>query len=1060
MDAKRWRVCLAVCLVTLMVGALVPSIAAAAALPMGTIKGTVTGYDGVKLRNAEVVAYVMTGVAGRTGWEEQAVASTRSTRTGTYALKLPPGTYRIGFFPADPSKYAWEYFPDAAKPCDAYDITLKARQTIRGVNARLAQAGHISGVVVDSQDQPLAGMDVRLLQQWPAQLHLCAETTSAGDGTFEFTGLPVGWFAVWSYDPAGWHVPDERSEASILLAGEQVSGMRIVLGEAGKISGTVRDAQGTPIGGIQVVPYFWQDWDDGGSWEPKWELAAQTAVDGGYVVGSLAPADYVIRFSDENQNFAQEYFDDGAAPSSASAVGVIAGAITESIDAVLEAGGSISGTVTSADGPIVGGPDTGVAFDVLTDYGWESVGAVFPTSTGGYTARLPLGTYRVSFFDWAWDHVPEYWNDAFFVRDATAIVLSAEQPDVADVDAYLARPGHITGRITNAAGEPLENIQVAASDPGDGDWSDISYAATDANGNYDLPVPVGTWRVHFWDDTGTYLEETYDDASWVGEGVDVTIASEQQVVAGIDATLVAAAHIRGRVTDEAGNPIANIGVGANVPSDNEGDGPMGVTGTNTDDDGYYDLSVPDGIYYVDFGGWDNTKYVAAWYDDAEDWPYAVPVAVSVAAPAENIDAVLALGAHIKGHVTDQDGNPLQGIGVGVYVPAVNPWDEPRNTGWNTTDSNGDYDIVVRPGPYVIQFEDWAGSGYLGEWYDDVWNWDQATVVETALETPAENIDASLAVGAHITGTVTNDQGEPLAGISVNANLVPENQEDGPQGVSGSDTNENGEFDILVPTGEYVLEAQDYNNRIYLGEWYDDAVDWTQATPILTSLQAPAEGLSIVLARGVHVSGRVTDNSGNGLAGIGVNPHLVPVDPDQWPQVIGEGTDTDADGYFDLLAAPGTYIVLFQDFNDDSQYLMKWYADARDYRDATPIEVIEGVPVEGLAVTLDKGAHISGRLTNSAGDPLAGFRVVISEIPSDPGQEPQGVAGVETDENGFYDALVPDGTYIVNFGEWSNPTPAYLSEWYDDVQDWTTATPVTVTADTPAVSIDAILAPLP
>jgi hypothetical protein len=87
----------------------------------------------------------------------------------------------------------------------------------------------------------------------------------------------------------------------------------------------------------------------------------------------------------------------------------------------------------------------------------------------------------------------------------------------------------------------------------------------------------------------------------------------------------------------------------------------------------------------------------------------------------------------------------------------------------TTGEDGTYSIPgLAPGRYKVQFEP-VGSNELGQWYDGASLAADAEPVTLAAEANRGGVDAALASGSTVSGTVTEvGSGEPLAGIEVDA----------------------------------------------------------------------------------------------------------------------------------------------------------------------------------------------------------------------------------------------------------------------------------------------------
>src|SRR4029077_153824 len=123
-----------------------------------------------------------------------------------------------------------------------------------------------------------------------------------------------------------------------------------------------------------------------------------------------------------------------------------------------------------------------------------------------------------------------------------------------------------------------------------------------------------------------------------------------------------------------------------------------------------------------FAGPTGSNLVSEYHPNTIDYWMAVPVKVSAGASVSGIDASLAAGASITGHVTDDQGHPVQGVNVSASSTAM------LGGGFATTDSNGDYVITgLVTGDYRVQFTPPLDSTLAPAFYSDA-NTATSTVV--------------------------------------------------------------------------------------------------------------------------------------------------------------------------------------------------------------------------------------------------------------------------------------------------------------------------------------------
>ena len=119
------------------------------------------------------------------------------------------------------------------------------------------------------------------------------------------------------------------------------SGINATLALAGHVTGTVTNASGTGVGGIDVHAYLA---DGSGGWiQTRLTL---TAADGSYDLDYLRAGSYRIEFTDNHLgDYLTQYYNNKPTLALADNVAVTGGETTSGINAVLVAAGHITGTV-------------------------------------------------------------------------------------------------------------------------------------------------------------------------------------------------------------------------------------------------------------------------------------------------------------------------------------------------------------------------------------------------------------------------------------------------------------------------------------------------------------------------------------------------------------------------------------------------------------------------------------------------------------------------------------------------------------------------------------------
>jgi hypothetical protein len=323
----------------------------------------------------------------------------------------------------------------------------------------------------------------------------------------------------------------------------------------------------------------------------------------------------------------------------------------------------------------------------------------------------------------------------------------------------------------------------------------------------------------------------------------------------------------------------------------------------------------------------------------------------------------AMAGSISGTVTAEAGGaPIPGIQVCQYE---------RNgaieESCTQTDAGGHYAFGSLPaGSYVIDFS--GQSGNL-KWVDELYNderysW-EANLVTIGATQDAGGIDAALAEGGSIAGTVTDEtSGLPIAGIeacAIDHQGIPSRCS-----LSGA----NGEYLLNgLRSGEYDVEYEGGSRVNYLTEFYLDAATWAAATDVSVTAPATTTGIDAELSPGAQILGHVSEvGTGAPLAGVRVCA------AEAAPGEHNGCDSTDAAGDYAIRSLPaGTYLVSFGvEYAPIShaQISGQWWQGAANVAGATPITIAPPETRSG----------IDGQVVNPFPKPEG---VVVTVVPATP-----------------------------------------------------------------------------
>jgi len=185
---------------------------------------------------------------------------------------------------------------------------------------------------------------------------------------------------------------------------------------------------------------------------------------------------------------------------------------------------------------------------------------------------------------------------------------------------------------------------------------------------------------------------------------------------------------------------------------------------------------------------------------------------------------------------------------------------------------------------------------------------------------------------------------------------------------------------------------------------------------------------------------VVTNAGKAVVGASVTVY----GPDE--EFAGT-TTTDAKGEYTVSAlSEGSYKVEFK----DSPYVTQYYNKKTLFGAADPVLVTEGATTPNIDAEMLEPGKIAGRVTNSAGAPLAGVVVDVYTTTNDFIV----VKSAFTNANGEYAVEgLAEGEYRVKFSPTENE---YLEQYYSGQSSFESANPVVVTTGKTAAGIGATL----
>jgi Carboxypeptidase regulatory-like domain len=898
----------------------------AAAAKTGTISGVVTG-KGRRLRGICVdVLQTATGpvppAVGASGY----AALTR--KNGTYAIHgLTPGSYNVVFEPfslcSDPANWLEQNYRGHNQvfliPGNTVKVT--AGKTTKGIDANLVKGGQISGTVKTRSGQALPGA--------------CVQTSTQIDGNFLGSGFEAGKggsYVLHGLFPAtytlsfssgcgvkGNYAPAFPAPVKIRHADHRTLNVR--LGPGAVLAGTVRlgSSTGAPLQGICVAAS-----NESGTIFSE----TSTGANGSYRLDSLGTGAYSVLFfpgCDNNGNYI-------SATLSAHATD---GKVT-SLDAILQQGAEILGTVTNSAGAGLGGICIELAGPINSSP--NVPGAT--TGDGSYLIdQMSAGTYELGFSTGCGsngNYAPYYYDDEGDPNLATPINVAAASAQTIDVK--MATGGQLTGTVTDSHGKKLRGVCVVVVDSPDSDFAFFTGPyTTNRNGRFTASgLEPGLYYVEFGCGSARYGNEWFDAGSSGGADL-VSVAAGQ--TSGMNAVLRPGGSISGVVTGKSGKPLSGICV-QDLSTQQSSYVQELIELPLTNSRGRYEIQgLAPGRYDVEFfpcGS--DSRYAAQWYRNTAVQTSATSVRVGAGAVTTGIDARLTAGGTVYGRVVNGSGKPLGNVCVDAYNPNKGLF------GGATTGKTGKYRMVgVATGSYTVEFSPCNSAVNL------------VTVTKhTKVVAPRTSggVDATLVPGGSVSGVVTTAGPTPVQVTNECVEVISANPDNpGGLGFSGSNGMGGSYLATGIAPGKYTVYFGDpwcsAGPPNLSGQWYDNAVTQAAATSITVTAGQTTTGIDAALQTTGEITGTVSGPAGALVSGACVTAY--PTAPGSFPIVAV----TRSGGYSLADLQPGRYRIKFSAGCGATGYHTQWWHGANSASKATVITVSAAGVVSGISATLSK-----------------------------------------------------------------------------------------------------------
>lgn len=542
----------------------------------------------------------------------------------------------------------------------------------------------------------------------------------------------------------------------------------------------------------------------------------------------------------------------------------------------------------------------------------------------------------------------------------------------------ISAPKIISGRVTDTDGNPVNNADIefvpATNQAGS------EGVRTQNDGTYSKALRPGTWFVN------AIANLSEQNVRWITESVPVEVAfsnTDEAQSAAVNFTVTPAnGNLKVRLLNSDGGNLTTSNFVADITVF-RADG-IGTIRKVNQADSTLNIWLTPGIYTI-----------AAFHQDLTGKSFDPQKTTFVMTENGTVDLgtvqAEANSAHLKGKVTNASGQGMSN----VSVQAIREGGHERP--WANTDQNGNFDLVVGAGTWVVGLNVPTGDPVYSQTAPATATVENGETV-TGLNIQFKAIDKS------VTGKVVTAAGATATDFLGSAYVRTANNK-----ARATGPVINGEFTVKyassdVPGNSVIVGAEADPGSPYAGK--NEAkvtISGSSATQNVT-VQAYDATLSGFLKK---AAGPVT-NAGSDIEVIAMDTNS-----------NFASTVVNADGSYSLSLAAGTWMY---EYTIEDETATPGLLNRPAGSNSVAIKAGETLTRD---LTVLEGANtITGTLTDAFGNPVKRSQVILDNRPSlenNSNANPQQIVTltVETDENGTYTAKVPDGTFLVTAGD----TPA-------------------------------------
>jgi len=520
---------------------------------------------------------------------------------------------------------------------------------VLGATGAVFGAFTVTGVVRNEAGAGLSNVDLDFIDRCTGDSVFLVNDKTTADGSYSIVVNP-GTYDIHYTPPAGSTVAGTERKDYTVAADANLGTTTLHPGRL--VSGTVRNASGAGIAGVDLK------FVDLATGDKAYFTKDSTSATGAYSVRVL-PGSYDLEFRPPSTT----------TYTTGKRVDLVVDADVSGLVDTLVVGFNVTGHVQTNSGNVA-------VKNVDLNFYDSCTGEKIPTANdntdaaGNYSVYVPSGTYSVLFSPPRCQAVAaDHLSGVRITRNENLGTTKLPDGDL------------VTGRVLDDLGAPLPEAKVKFFAANNGQRQYAAHDNSDAAGNFSIRVPPGTYNLNFEPPTGRDL--------LVQRVTNVVVAGPADVG---DVTLPAGNPVTGRLLDPSDTPVQNVNVNA---VDSATRAAQRLAHDSSAVDGTFRVHVATGTFDFQYRPPDCSGLAP---DEQRD--------VVVSGPTELPTLNLVGGVHALGLVTDSSAVAVVGVDLDFFPSATGV---KAYTPGDTTDGTGNYDVVVKPNTYDIDYVPPTGS---------------------------------------------------------------------------------------------------------------------------------------------------------------------------------------------------------------------------------------------------------------------------------------------------------------------------------------------------------------